>query len=188
MNRKSKVLALGSLLALMFFLGNVATGADVEPKVGQAVNFKFGKPMSDGDAKYLGLEKAGEFTVADVKAPYLLVEQCNTTCPYCDGQAANMNQLLTWVQQDPQLKDQVKFVGVHQGDTEDQVKKWKAKHKIAFPLILDPESLLGDALNYRPYPVTFLLDKNGKIVYLFVGEIQKSDMAEVKKGLKEALK
>ncbi len=43
------------------------------------------------------------------------------------------------VQQDPQLKDKVKLVGVNQGDTEDQVKKWKANIRMPF-LILDPDS------------------------------------------------
>ena len=188
MNCKRKLLALGSLLALVFFLGSVAAAADVEPKVGQQVNFKFGKPMSDEDAKYLGLEKAQEFTVKDVKAPYLLVEQFSTTCPYCNTQAGLINTIFNRVQQDPGLKNKVKFAAEMQGDAADKVKAWKDQHKIVFPLIPDPESTLGDALNYHPYPVTFVLDKNGKIVYLLVGAMQNSDVDEVVSWLKDTLK
>ena len=188
MNRKSKVFVLGSLLALVFFLGSVATAADVEPKVGQQVNFKFGKPMSDEDAKYLGLAKAEEFTVKDVKAPYLLVEQFSTTCPYCATQAGIMNDIFNRVEKDPALKNKVKLVGEMQGDAAEKVTIWKAMHKIPFPLIPDPESTLGDALNFHPYPVTFVLDKNGKIVYLLAGEMQTSDVDEVIKWLKDTLK
>jgi peroxiredoxin len=188
MNRMSKVLALGSLLALVLFLGSAATAADVEPRVGQQVNYKFGKPMSDEDAKYLGLEKAQEFTVKDVKAPYLLVEQFSTTCPYCHTQAGIVNTIFSKVQQDPELKNKVKFVAEMQGDTGDKVKAWKELHKIAFPMIPDPESTLGDALNFHPYPVTFVLDKKGKIVYLLVGEMKSTDVDEVISWLKDTLK
>jgi hypothetical protein len=33
--------------------------------------------MSGEDAKYLGLGKVAEFTLLDIKAPYVLVEQMN---------------------------------------------------------------------------------------------------------------
>lgn len=188
MNLKRKILALGSLLTLVLFMGGMATADDVEPKVGQQVSYKFGKPMSDEDAKCLGLEKAQEFTVKDVKAPYLLVEQFSTTCPYCNSQAGVMNTIFSRVQQDPALKNKVKFAAEMQGDAADKVKAWREQHKIAFPLIPDPEATLGDALNYHPYPVTFVLDKNGKIVYLMVGEMRSSDVDEVISWLKDTLK
>jgi hypothetical protein len=80
MKRMSRLVALGCCLALIFFFHAISLGADVEPKVGQALgNVKFPKPMSDEDAKYLGLEKAGEFTLKDIKAPYVLVESFNPT-------------------------------------------------------------------------------------------------------------
>ena len=188
MNRKSKALALGSLLALALFLVNVATAEDVEPKVGQQVNFKFGKPMSNEDAKYLGLDQPREFTVTDVKAPYLLVEQFSTTCPYCENQAEIVTGIFKRVEADPELKNKVKFVGEMQGDTPDKVKAWRDLRKVTFPLIPDPESTLGDALNFHPYPVTFVLDKNGKIVYLLVGEMRSGDADDVVKWLKDTLK
>ena len=134
MNRKRKLLALVGFLALVLFLVSVATAADVEPKAGQQVNYKFGKPTSDADAKYLGLDKPREFTANDVKTPYLLVEQFSTTCPYCATQAGLMNDIFKRVQQDPALKDKVRLVAEMQGDTEDKVKAWKAMHQIPYPL------------------------------------------------------
>jgi peroxiredoxin len=188
MNRVRKSLAIGGLLATLLLLGSVAAAEDVEPKVGQTVNYKFGKPLSEADVKYLGLEKAGEFTVKDVKAPYLLVEQFSTTCPYCATQAGLINTIFNRVQQDPELKNKVKFVGEMQGDTEAKVKPWKDLHKVPFPLIPDPESTLGDALNFHPYPVTLVLDKNNKIVYVLVGEMRSSDVDDVLSWLKNTLK
>ncbi len=78
MNRKSLAMVMGCL-ALIFLLCAASLAAEAEPKVGQTLgNVKFPKPMSDEDAKYLGLSKAAEFTLQDIKAPYVLVEQMNT--------------------------------------------------------------------------------------------------------------
>ena len=133
MNFKRKLLALGCLLTLVLFMGGVVTAGDVEPKVGQQVNYKFGKPMSDEDAKYLGLEKAQEFTVKDVKAPYLLVEQFSTTCIYCNTQAGVISTIFSRVQQYPLLKNKVKFAAEMQGDAADKVKAWKTSTRLPSP-------------------------------------------------------
>jgi len=78
MNRKSMAMVMGCLALILLFCA-ASLAAEAEPQVGQAVgNAKFPKPMSDEDAKYLGLAKAADFTLQDLKAPYVLVEQMNT--------------------------------------------------------------------------------------------------------------
>lgn len=79
MNRKRMAMVMGCL-ALFFLFCAATLAAEAEPQVGQTVgNAKFPKPISDEDAKYLGLDKAMEFTIHDIKAPYVLVEQMNNT-------------------------------------------------------------------------------------------------------------
>ncbi|MEW6657272.1 MAG: hypothetical protein AB1424_01300 [Thermodesulfobacteriota bacterium] len=79
MNHKRMAMAMGCL-ALIFLFCAASLAAEAEPAVGQSVgNPKFHKPLSDEDAKYLGLDKPGEFTLKDIKAPYVLVEQMNNT-------------------------------------------------------------------------------------------------------------
>jgi len=187
MKRKSRWLALGCCLALLVMVTAVSMAADVEPKVGQMVgNFKFPAPMSDADAKYLGLAKAADFTLKDIKAPYVLVEQFNTTCPHCMAQAPIMNQLFDKVQQDAALKDKVKFLALAQGNDANAVKMWKMFQKIQFPLMADPKSAWGDAVNFHPYPVSLLLDKSGKILMAHIGTFESAD--EVLKELKTLAK
>jgi len=82
---KNKVLVLSCCLALLLCLGAVslAGAAEKEPVVGQVVaTVKFKAPLTEDGAKYLGLAKADAFTLKDVKAPYLLVEQFSSTCPH----------------------------------------------------------------------------------------------------------
>ena len=175
---RNKVLVLSCVLALVFFLGAVslAGAAEKDPVVGQSVGIvKFKAPITEEGAKYLGLAKAAPFTLTDVKAPYLLVEQFNTSCPHCMAQAPVMNTLFSKVQADPQLKDKLKFVGAGQGNEAAQLKMWQAFHKVPFPLVPDPDNSFGKALNFTPYPVTVILDKTGKIVFAHVGAFENAD-------------
>jgi thiol-disulfide isomerase/thioredoxin len=186
MKLSKKGIALGCCLALLlFFCASPLLAAEKEPEVGQVLGpVKFAKPLSDEDAKYLGV--AGEFTIKDVKAPYLFIEQFNSSCPHCMHQAPFLNQLFDLVQQDAGLKDKVKFMSVGQGNDETAVKMWKAFHKVPFPVLPDPNSTLGKALNFSPYPVSMLVDKKGKLVWVHIGAFESAD--EALKGIKAVVK
>ena len=185
---KNKLMVLRCVVALVFFLGAVSlAGAEAEPKVGQVVGtVKFKAPMTEDGAKYLGLAKAEAFTLKDVKAPYVLVEQFSSTCPHCIAQAPVMNALFAKVEADPQLKDKLKFVGAGQGDDEMKMKMWQAFHKVPFPVVSDPDNSFGKALNFTPYPVTVVLDKTGKILFVHIGSFDNAD--EVLTKLKAIVK
>ena len=185
---KNKLMVLSCVVALIFFLGAVSlAGAETDPKVGKVLGaVKFAKPLSDADAKYLGLAKAEEFTIKDVKAPYILIEQFNTSCPHCIHQAPGLNQLFNKVQQDAALKDKVKFMSVGQNNDENAAKMWKAFHKVPFPVLPDPNSGLGKALDFTAYPVSMLVDKSGKILWVEVGAFESAD--EALKGIKAVVK
>jgi hypothetical protein len=174
---RNKLMVLSFVLALVFFLGAVSlAGAEADPKVGQVLGpVKFAKPASDAEVKYLGLAKAEEFTIKDVKAPYILIEQFNTSCPHCMHQAPGLNKLFDMVQQDPALKDKVKFMSVGQNNDESAVKMWKAFHKVPFPVLPDPNSALGKALNFSAYPVSMLVDKSGKLLWVEIGAFESAD-------------
>jgi thiol-disulfide isomerase/thioredoxin len=186
---RNKVLVLSCCLALLFCFGavNLAGAAEAEPKVGQMVpNVKFEGTITPEGSKYLGLAKQGPFTLKDVKAPYVLVEQFNTSCPHCMAQAPVMDQLFELVQKDAALKGKLKFLGTGQGNQEVQVKMWKAFHKVPFALVPDPNSAFGKALNFTPYPVTVVLDKTGKILFVNIGTFDNAD--EVLQKIKAVVK
>ena len=183
MKLTKKGIALGCCLALVLCFCASPLFAEADPKVGQVLGpVKFAKPLSDDEAKYLGLPKAQEFTIKDVKTPYLLIEQFNTSCPHCMHQAPGLNKLFTMVQADAALKDKVVFMSVGQNNDESAVKMWKAFHKVPFPVLPDPGSALGKALNFTPYPVSMLVDKSGKILWVEIGAFESPEGAM--KGIK----
>ena len=175
---RNKVLVLSCVVALVCFLGAVslAGAAEKDPVVGQSVGIvKFKAPITEDGAKYLGLAKAGDFTLTDVKAPFLLVEQFNTSCPHCMAQAPVMNALFAKVEADAQLKNKLKIIGTGQGNEAPQLKMWQAFHKVPFPLVPDPDNSYGKALNFTPYPVTTIIDKTGKVVFVHIGAFENAD-------------
>jgi hypothetical protein len=78
MKQKSLLLILGVCL-LVLMLGQVAF-AEKEPTVGLNIgNVAFSAPVTPEDATYLGLAGQKDFTLSDIKAPYVLIESMNTT-------------------------------------------------------------------------------------------------------------
>jgi hypothetical protein len=187
MKLTKKGIALGCCLALVLCFCASPLFAEADPKVGQVLGpVKFVKPLTEDDAKYLGLPKAQEFTIKDVKSPYIFIEQFNNMCPHCMHQAPGLNQLYNLVQQDAALKDKIKFMSVGQNNDEMQAKAWKVIQKVPFAVIPDPNATLGKALNFSPYPVTMVVDKSGKILWVEIGAFESAD--EALKGIKAAAK
>jgi len=174
---RKKLLVLGCCLALLFVgVVSLAGAAEKEPVVGQSVGIaKFQATVTPEGSTYLGLAKQGPFTLTDIKAPFVLVEQFSTNCPHCMAQAPVMNTLFDKVQKDAQLKDKLRFIGTGQGNDETAIKMWKAFHKVPFPLAPDPTNSFGKAMNFTPYPVTVLLDKTGKILFVHIGAFDSAD-------------
>ncbi len=186
MNRK-KSMVLACCLALVFSFGAVALAAESEPKVGQSVgNLTFPPSLSQEDANYLGLTKRDAFSLQAIKAPYVLVEQFNANCPYCMAQAPVLNHLYTMVQQDAALKTRLKFLAMGQNNDENAVRIWKAFHKVPFPVLPDTVSTFGKALNFSAYPLTLVLDRSGRILFVHVGVFENA--ADVLKDIKAVVK
>lgn len=187
MKRQKLLLILVSCLAVALLGTGLAMAAEKEPVVGyNAGNVKFSAPLSAEDASYLGLAKPAPFTLKDIKADYVLVESFNTTCPHCMAQAPVLNKLYQMVQNDPKLKNKLKFVSVAQGNDANATKMWQTFHKVPFPVVPDKDSKLGKALNFSPYPVTTVMNKSGKIVWVHVGSFEGAD--EAFQGIKKAIK
>ncbi len=76
MSRKFKVLALAGCLLGLLAGAAAVSAAKSSNKIS---NLKFSGPVAEADQKYLGLKGRGDFTLQDVKAPYVLIEISRTT-------------------------------------------------------------------------------------------------------------
>lgn len=65
-------------------------------------------------------------------------------------------------------------VSVDQGGA-DTVKSFIAEQKITYPIVLDPDEKMAAILNTTVLPVTILVDRNGRIVWRWPGQIDPRD-------------
>ena len=79
MKRIALLTVLAACLGVLM-LGRPAVSAEAEPKVGLNLgNVAFSAPITAEDAAYLGLPGQADFTLKDIKAPYVLIESLNST-------------------------------------------------------------------------------------------------------------
>ncbi|MEJ2071203.1 MAG: hypothetical protein P8X65_13660 [Syntrophobacterales bacterium] len=97
-----------------------------------------------------------------------------------------LNAVVNKIENDPKLKDKVKVVAAAQGQGATNARMWEVVQKTPFPVVPDEESKLGNALNFNPYPVTVLLNKSGKVLWVHIGAFEDADV--IFQGIKKAVK
>jgi hypothetical protein len=107
---------------------------------------KIQEPQRAGDKTYLGLAAAGPFTLTQVKADVLIVQIFSMYCPHCQADAPNVLNLCGLIDNDPQLKDRVKLLGLGLNNSWYEVDFFRDKYKIPFPMIPDEKSKLQEAV------------------------------------------
>ena len=184
MNRKIARLSLLIGVALTLALCSALLAAPLG--VGfMAGNLKFGKTMAPADQAYLGIKNPGPFTLKDIQADYVLLEVLNADCPHCMEQAAALNRLYRLVEASD-LKDRIKFIGVV-SNSEPRAAGWKNAYKVPFPLVADPDWVIGnDILKITGTPTTVVLDKQGKVIILHDGVF--ADPNKAFQGLRAKIK
>ena len=141
--------------------------------------------MSEHDQKYLGLSSTGAFKLENIGAPYVVVEVMRTSCPHCQEQVPGMNSFFNLVQ-NSDLKGKVKFLAVAQGCSADDVRNFKKRHKVPFPMLADPKGTVGQALGISGVPTTVVMNRSGQVLQVHVGNIgsPKKALAELRQIVK----
>jgi thiol-disulfide isomerase/thioredoxin len=93
--------------------------------------------LTKADRAYLGLTKAGAFTVSDVKADLVFVEFLNVYCYACNMQAPVLDQIYAKVNGRADLKGRVRFLGIGVGNNAKEIAQFKEKYDIPFPIVSD---------------------------------------------------
>ena len=128
--------------------------------LGTGLSFQSHKP----DAPVTALQDLHgiEFDIGDHKGKVLLVNFWATWCPPCVEELPTMQSV--W-QHYP--RDQFEVIAVNAGETREQITKFLGKFptQIDFPISIDELSDTFKAWNVRALPSSFIVDKQGHIVY-----------------------
>jgi peroxiredoxin len=133
----------------------------------------FSGTIDDADRLYLGLTRPGAFILNDIRARYLLIQFFSDACPHCTAQAPVVKRLFHELSANPKLNDgTLKMVGVGYYGTPATMERWRGKYGAPFPLIPDLQGRLFKTMEIPGTPTYVVLDSQGTVVYLFVGEIE----------------
>lgn len=75
-------------------------------------------------------------------------------------------------------RDQVKIVGIDQGEDRATVQAYVKARGLTFDIVLDSNLSVGQKFNIKGMPTTFFVDGDGVIRYLWIGEMNSITLAE----------
>lgn len=111
--------------------------------------------------------------LSDYKGQGVFLNFWATWCKPCEREMPFMES------QYEQYKDKgVQILAVNIGESEVVVNDFIKKYGLSFPVLRDKEQEVLNAYGVNPLPITFLIDKDGKIVRIHTGEILKEDFVK----------
>jgi hypothetical protein len=119
-------------------------------------------PANENDRFYLGLRRTPTFTMNDIQADLVLVEILNTYCFSCQEQAPKLNKLFLSIQEDRSLRGRIKLIGIAIGNDETEVRDFREKFAVPFPVITDTDFELHMAIGEVTAPFTIAVRVDNK--------------------------
>jgi peroxiredoxin len=132
------------------------------------------KPVNPVELKYLGLSGSGSFKINQIKAEAVIIEIFSMYCPYCQGEAPNMNNLYTLIEKDPALRNNIKIMGVGINNSLFETDIFKKKYKVEFPLIPDGDFKLHKIIGEVRTPYFIVVKLKGEkteVIYSRLGAL-----------------
>jgi len=171
-----KILISFALMTVFFLTASSSIhAADKPPQKGESlpvINLPI--PKSPAEKSYLGLSGGGSFKIPQIKAKVVIIEIFSMYCPYCQKDAPGINELCTLIENDPELKNKIKLIGIGAGNTPFEVGVYKKTYAVSFPLFPDQDFAIHKACGEvrTPYFIVVKIneDRSHLIVHSQLGE------------------
>jgi peroxiredoxin len=149
--------------------------ANKPPEKGEALpTINLPVPKNPDERSYLGLSGSGLFKIPQIKAKAVIVEIFSMYCPYCQKDAPGVNQLYRLIENNADIKDKVKLIGIGAGNSPYEVEVFKKTYDIPFPLFPDKDFTIHKACGEvrTPYFMVIKINENGthQIVHTQLGD------------------
>jgi peroxiredoxin len=104
--------------------------------------------------------------LADYRGKVVLVNFWATWCDPCREEMPSMERLRGSLAGRP-----FEVLGVNLGESPSRIERFLEKLPLSFPLLLDRDSAVSKAWRARILPASFLVDREGRVRYAHVGEL-----------------
>ena len=78
----------------------------------------------------------------------------------------------------------VQVLAVNVGESNLAVKQFAKNHNLDFPIVIDKDGQVQSAYGIDPLPATFLIDKNGKVVKYYTGQLSEDTVRDLMTQIK----
>jgi peroxiredoxin len=117
---------------------------------------------------FLGIkQKSGQFMLSDIDGEIIIVEIFSMYCPYCQRHAPTANKLYQAIEDGKDTRGKIKLIGIGAGNSPYEVKFFKKKYGVPFPLFDDANSAVLNSIRGIRTPSYFGIRKNGKTLNVF---------------------
>jgi len=166
------------LFAVMtiFFIGltGAALAANKPPQKGEGLPvINLPVPKNPDEKTYLGLSGIGFFKIPQIKTSAVIVEIFSMYCPYCQKDAPGVNELYRLIENNPDIKNKIKIIGIGAGNSSYEVEVFKKTYNVPFPLFPDKDFTIHKACGEvrTPYFIVVKINEDGthQIVHTQLG-------------------
>ena len=125
---------------------------------------------SVGDFSLLDLD-GKTVHLSDYKGKTVLINAWATWCPPC---RAEMPDLENYYRQ--QKDNNFVILAINAGDTLEQTQGFARSNNLSFPVLLDPDVQILQALGITGFPTSILIDPDGIVKYIHIGMFRPDDL------------
>jgi peroxiredoxin len=165
-----------TITALLFpILVFPALAANKPPEKGEGLPvINLPVPKNPDERNYLGLSGSGFFKIPQMKAKAVIVEIFSMYCPYCQKDAPGVNELYRLIENNSNIKNKIKLIGIGAGNSPYEVEVFKKTYDVPFPLFSDKDFAIHQACGEvrTPYYMVVKMNEDGthQIVHTQLGD------------------
>ena len=137
---KKNLMSLTVMILLFSAFISPALAANKPPEKGEqlpVINLPI--PKNPEERNYLGLSGSGSFKIPQIKAKVVIIEIFSMYCPYCQKDAPGVNELYRLIENNPDIKNKIKLIGIGAGNSSYEVEVFKKTYTVPFPLFPDKD-------------------------------------------------
>ena len=161
---KKNLMSLTVMILLFSAFISPALAANKPPEKGEqlpVINLPI--PKNPEERNYLGLSGSGSFKIPQIKAKVVIIEIFSMYCPYCQKDAPGVNELYRLIENNADIKNKIKLIGIGAGNSSYEVDVFKKTYTVPFPLFPDKDFTIHKACGEvrTPYFMVVKINEDG---------------------------
>ena len=116
----------------------------------------------------------GNVSLSDYQGQVIIMNMWATWCPPCRAEMPGLERFYQ-----THKSDGVVVLAVNGREPESTVRPFIESNNFTFPVLMDFDGTVGLQYAARSFPTTFVIDRNGRIQHVKVGEITEAELEQV---------